>query len=155
MSDPEGMYRVYLKKGEKVPRGVEVITSSRGNRYYLKKRVRQFRRRTNRAGNKPTPHEDPVAPEVPAAEPAEPKPQGEVWSLDEEPAGGYRDRRAQRRIVRVDTVPQLRVEISPLGDGVNPVEMLMYIPDILKDLVKEVRALREAVEALNKKKVSK
>jgi len=160
MSDPEGTYRVYLKKGEKAPRGVEVIESSRGNRYYFKKRVRQIRRRASRAGKSVPPREEPVIPReepVPVntsvAGPGILEPQEIVWSTEEEAPGGYRDRRAQKRLVRVDALPQIRVEISPLGDGVNPVEMLIYIPDILKDLVKEVRALRVAVEALDGKKV--
>jgi hypothetical protein len=153
MPDPEGAYRVYLKKGEKAPRGVEVIESSRGKRYYLKKRVRQFRQRASRAG-KPVPSREELVPaNEPVAEPEDSKPQASVWSTEEEPPGGYRDRRAQKRLVRVDALPQVRVEFSPLGDGVNPVEMLIYLPDILKELVTEVRALRVAVEALDGKKV--
>jgi len=151
MSDPEGTYRIYLKKGEKAPRGVEVVTSSRGNRYYLKKRVRVYSRRPSRSKKPPTPREEPAAPEpgTSAAEPQDP-----AWSADEEPAGGWRDRRAGRRLVRIDALPQIRVGFSPLSDGINPVETLMYLPDILRDLVDEVRALRMAVEMLNKRRGS-
>jgi hypothetical protein len=159
MSDPEGTYRIYLEKGEKAPRGVEVIETSRGKRYYLKKKVRQFRQRASRAGKPVSPREEPVLPReepVPVntsvAGPESKKPQEIVWSTEEEPPGGYRDRRAQKRLVRVDALPQLRVEISPLGDGINPVEMLMYIPDILKDLVNEVKELRKAIETLNQRR---
>ncbi len=42
----------------------------------------------------------------------------------------------------------IRVEFVPLEDGVNPVETLIYLPDLLKDCVKELAGIRKQIQAL-------
>lgn len=45
----------------------------------------------------------------------------------------------------------IRVELVPLEDGVNPVETLVYLPDLLKDCVKELAGIRKQLQALTGK----
>jgi hypothetical protein len=42
----------------------------------------------------------------------------------------------------------IRVELVPLEDGVNPVETLMYLPDLLQSCVKELSGIRKHLQTL-------
>lgn len=42
----------------------------------------------------------------------------------------------------------IRVEIASLDDGVNPVEALVYLPDLMKDCVKELAGIRKQLQAI-------
>jgi len=42
----------------------------------------------------------------------------------------------------------IRVELVPLEDGVNPVETLMYLPDLIQSCVKELAGIRKHLQAL-------
>lgn len=42
----------------------------------------------------------------------------------------------------------LRVELVPLEDGINPVEQLAYLPDLLKSCVKELAGIQKQLKTL-------
>lgn len=42
----------------------------------------------------------------------------------------------------------IRVELAPLEDGVSPVEVLVYLPDLLKAGVKELVAIRHQLQVI-------
>jgi len=46
----------------------------------------------------------------------------------------------------------IRVELVPLEDGVNPVETLMYLPDLLQSCVKELAGIRKQIQAISGKR---
>ncbi len=42
----------------------------------------------------------------------------------------------------------VRVELVPLEDGVNPVETLVYLPDLIQSCVKELAGIRKHLQTL-------